>query len=119
MRRLLAAALFVVALVVGWRFAGENSAGVSVHYLIGESAEVSLWAVLLGAFAGGAAVAGMVGLYFIAKLKLVARRYRKTASDLEAEVHQLRNLPLDVDESAADAMAMTGSSHQPVLGRGA
>ena len=116
MGRLLAAALFVAALVVGWEFASENSAPVTVHYLIGEISEVSLWVVLLGAFAGGVAVAGMVGLYHVAKLKLVARRYRKSASDLEAEVHQLRNLPLAVDESAAESMA--ASSRRPVVGRG-
>jgi uncharacterized integral membrane protein len=93
-RRLLIVALFVAALVVGWRFARENSAAVTVDYLVGELAEVSLWAALVGAFAAGAAVVGAVGLYQVAKLRLVTRRYRKTVRGLEAEVHQLRNLPL-------------------------
>ena len=119
MRRLLAAALFVAALVVGWRFAGENSTPVTVRYLIGEFAEVSLWVVLLGAFAVGVAVAGMVGLYHVARLKLVARRYRKSASHLEAEVRQLRNHTLLVDEAEAESMAMAASTRGPVMGRGA
>ncbi len=119
MRRLLGAALFVAALVVGWRFAGENSTPVTVRYLIGEFAEVSLWVVLLGAFAVGVAVAGMVGLYHVAKLKLVARRYRKSARHLEAEVKQLRNQPLADDEPAAESMAMAASTRRSALGRGA
>ena len=119
MRRLLAAALFVAALVVGWRFAGENSTPVTVRYLIGEFEEVSLWVVLLGAFAVGAAVAGVVGLYHVAKLKLVARRYRKSASHLEAEVQRLRNHPLEVDEPEAESMAVAAPTRQPVMGRGA
>jgi len=118
-RRLLAAALFVAALVVGWRFAGENSTPVTVRYLIGEWVEVSLWVVLLGAFAGGMAFAGMVGLYHVAKLKLVARRYRKSASHLEAEVQRLRNHPLAVDEPEAESMARAASTRRPVMGRGA
>ncbi len=119
MRRLLAAALFVAALVVGWWFAGENSTPVTVHYLIGEIAEVSLWVVLLGAFAVGAAVAGTVALYHIAKLKLVTRRYRKSAKHLEAEVQRLRNHTLAVDDPGAESMVMAASTRRPALGRGA
>ncbi len=119
MRRLLGVALFVAALVVGWRFAGENSMPVTIRYLIGESEAVSLWVVLLGAFSVGAAVAGMVGLYNVAKLKLVARRYRKNARHLEAEVKRLRNHPPALDEPAAESMAMGASTRRPAMGRGA
>ncbi len=114
-RRLWVVALFVAALVLGWRFAQANSAGVTVDYLVGQLGDVSLWAALLGAFAAGAATAGSIGLYQVAKLQLVRRRYRKTFHGLEAEVHQLRNLPLAVDEPAS----LAASAPRGALERGA
>ncbi len=109
-RRLLVVALFVAALVLGWRFARANSAAVTVDYLVGQLGDVSLWAALLGAFAAGAATAAGIGLYQVAKLQLVRRRYRKAIRGLEAEVHQLRNLPLAVDEPALDEPASLAAS---------
>ena len=111
-RRALGAGVFVGLLVVGWRFAAQNGDPVTVDYLLGEVGGVSLWAVLLVSFAAGVAVAALVGGYQLAKLGMVARRYRKTVQGLEAEVHQLRNLPLSAQEptrelgdgSAAPAM---------------
>ena len=110
-RRLLVVALFVAALVLGWWFARANSAAVTVDYLVGQLADVSLWAALLGAFAAGAAVAGGIGMYQVAKLQLVRRRYRKTVRSLEAEVHQLRNLPLATEEPAlGEPVSLTASA---------
>jgi uncharacterized integral membrane protein len=119
-RRLLVVALFVAALVLGWWFARANSAAVTVDYLVGRLGDVSLWAALLGAFAAGAAVAGGIGLYQVAKLQLVRRRYRKTVRGLESEVHQLRNLPLAVDAPALDEPAsLAASAPRGALERGA
>jgi uncharacterized integral membrane protein len=119
-RRLLVVALFVAALVLGWWFARANSTAVTVDYLAGQLGAVSLWAALLGAFAAGAAVAGGIGVYQVAKLQLVRRRYRKTVRSLEAEVHQLRNLPLAVDEPAVDELAsLAASAPRSAPGRGA
>jgi uncharacterized integral membrane protein len=119
-RRLLVVALFVAALVLGWWFARANSAAVTVDYLVGRVEEVSLWAALLGAFAAGAIAAGGIGLYQVSKLLLVKRRYRKTVRGLEAEVHQLRNLPLAVDEAARDEPAsLAASGPRGALERGA
>jgi uncharacterized membrane protein YciS (DUF1049 family) len=106
-RRLLGLALFVGALVVGWRFAGRNSAVVSVDYLLGQTAEVSLWAALLGAFGLGAFGVGAIGVYQLARLQLMARRYRKKVRGLESEIHQLRNLPL-ADEAAPRRESLAG-----------
>ena len=93
LRRLVAAAIFVAALVVGWRFAQSNADPVFVDYLVG-TIDAPRWAVLGGAFALG----GSLGLLLMglqaAKLALTTRRYRKLARGLEDEVHQLRNLPL-------------------------
>ena len=105
-RRLIGLALFAAALVGGWRFAAENSVPVTVSYLAGEIGGVPLWAVLLVAFGAGMAVTGVVALLQLARLGLVSRRYRKTAHGLEAEVHQLRNLPLSDDSEAAGPGAL-------------
>ena len=98
-RRALGAGVFFGLLVVGWRFAAQNGDPVIVNYLLGEVG-ASLWAVLLVCFAAGVAAAALVGGYQLAKIGMVARRYRKTVHGLEAEVHQLRNLPLSAQEPA-------------------
>jgi uncharacterized integral membrane protein len=93
LRRALAVVAFVGLLVAGWRFAALHPQPVRVHYLVGET-EHSLWVALLGAFVAGAGlVAGLAALQ-LARLSMLARRYRKAAVRLEAEVHELRNLPL-------------------------
>jgi uncharacterized integral membrane protein len=104
-RRLLGIGVPVALVWLGWQFAGRNSSLVTIDYLVGEAGDVSLWVVLVTSFAAGAAFAGLAGLYQLAKLGLVTRRYRKTVHGLEAEVHQLRNLPLVTEESAPGGSA--------------
>ncbi len=111
-RWMLGVAVFVALLVGGWRFAADNSQVVTVHYVIGQFEEVSVWLALLCAFAAGAVVVGLLGMVGATKLRLESRRYRKAVRSLEAEVHQLRNLPLtseaaDVSEPR-DEMALLG-----------
>jgi uncharacterized integral membrane protein len=93
LRRLVAAAFFVAALVLGWGFAHRNAVLAHVDYFVGTLDE-PLWAVVLGAVAIGAVLASAVFGFHAARLALTARRYRKLARGLEDEVHQLRNLPL-------------------------
>ena len=53
-RRILFFLVFVGFLVGGWRFAHQNEAAVSIHYLFGDSQEMALWKVLgLAAAFGG------------------------------------------------------------------
>ncbi|MEB2346401.1 MAG: LapA family protein [Deltaproteobacteria bacterium] len=111
-RRLLALVAFVAALVLGWRFAGANLAPVSVDYLFGAAEGLPIWLALLAAFAVGFALAGLAGLYQMARLGLTARRWRKVAQGLEAELHQLRNLPLAAPSDAA----LRGSAGAPAPG---
>jgi uncharacterized integral membrane protein len=96
--RLLWMGLIVGMLVLGWWFAAANADAVAVNYVFGALAPMPLWMALLAAFGIGAAGAGLLAFYQIAKLGLVTRRYRKTVRGLEAEVHQLRNLPLSTDD---------------------
>ena len=98
-RRVLGLAVFVALLVAGWLFAAENSEVVTVHYLIGQFDGVSVWLALLCAFLAGAVAMALLGMLGAAKLRMEARRYRKVVKSLEAEVHQLRNLPLTAEEA--------------------
>jgi uncharacterized integral membrane protein len=94
LRRGLVFALLAGVMLAGWRFAAENQEPVRLHYVTGELAERPLWMVTLGAFTAGAAFGGMFAAFASARSGLMSRRYRKAIGGLEAEVHQLRNLPL-------------------------
>ena len=118
-RRLLGIVVFVALLVAGWSFAQGNPGPVTIDYVVGEVAGVSVWAALFAAFLVGAGCAGVLAAYQIAKLGMVTRRYRKAVRGLESEVHQLRNLPLAAEEPEVD---LTSSEPAPLggaLGRGA
>ena len=102
-RRLVGVAVVVAVLVGGWWFAAANDEPVRVDFLWLES-EGPLWQALLGWFAAGFALAGAIGVWFVMRAKLVQRRYRKTLGSLEAEVHQLRNLPLAPGTETSDSL---------------
>ena len=117
---MLALAIFVGVLILGWRFASENAVPVRVHYVAGVVEGIALWKVLLAVFACGLGLSGSAWLYLVAKNRLVTRRYRKALGGLEAEIHQLRNLPLAPETpapGASDAAAIPPPSE--ALGRGA
>ena len=108
-RRLLWLALIVAILVFGWQLAARNSTVVDLDYMLGRLTGVALWGVVLVAFAAGAGAATAIASYRMLKLGLLTRRYRKTVTGLEAEVHQLRNLPLasdDLGQERADALGL-------------
>ena len=109
-RRLVAIAIFVAALVLGWKFAHANLEPVSVHYLVGVLDAVPLWAALVGAFGVGAVLVGIGALVPLARVSLTARRWRKVANDLESELHQLRNLPL----ASPSESTVRGSAGAPI-----
>jgi uncharacterized integral membrane protein len=98
-RWVLVVAVFVGLWVAAWRFATDNSEVVTIHYVFGRFEGVSVWLALLCAFAAGGALVALLGMVGAAKLRLEARRYRKAVRSLEAEVHQLRNLPLTAEET--------------------
>ena len=88
----------VTVLLLGAVFVGllpaNNSTPVSLHYVVGQSPEVPLYWVVLLSFVLGIVVASVPASYLMLKRGLVMRRYRKVMRGLEAEVHQLRSLPL-------------------------
>ena len=101
LRRLIVISLAVAGLVLGYRWAQVNGEPVTLDFLWVQVPEVAQWMVVLASFLLGVALTVVVMLYQMAKLGLVARRYRKTVRGLESEIHQLRNLPLA--EGAGDA----------------
>ena len=112
LRRLVWIAFFVATLVFGWTFAHRNALPVRVDYLLGTLEEPG-WVVELASFLlGGIAAALLLGLH-AARLGLAARRYRKLASGLEGELHQLRNLPLAAPDEVA---ARGGAGRNPASG---
>jgi len=112
LRRLVWIACFVATLVFGWSFAHRNAEPVHVDYLLGALEEPG-WVVVLAAFVlGGGAAALLLGLH-AARLGLATRRYRKLASGLEQELHQLRNLPLAAPDEVA---ARGGAGRNPATG---
>jgi uncharacterized integral membrane protein len=112
LRRLVWIAFFVAMLVFGWTFAHRNAEPLHVDYLIGTLAAPG-WMVEVAAFLLGGLAASLLFGFNAARLGLAARRYRKIASGLEEELHQLRNLPLaEPDEVAARG----GAGRNPATG---
>ena len=94
LRRLLGLAIFLSAFILAYRLAGANAERIAVDLLFATTPTAELWIVLLGAFGVGALAAGTALFFEIARLSLMSRRYRKTVTSLETELHQLRNLPI-------------------------
>ncbi len=109
-RRLLALGIFLAVLIGAWRFASENSEPVRVYFWLGEITEVELWVVLAMAFLAGALSTGLLVSYRLARAGLLARRYRVAVTGLEAELHQLRNLPLAAEDEAQAGDSLRASS---------
>ncbi len=118
-RRILVVSLLVGTWWVGWEFVTRNQQPVSVHYVVGEFAEASLWKVILGAFFSGAGLVVLFTLWSSARSGLVARRYRKALNGLESEIHQLRNLPLAPDPDEPAELAASVPRARSATGRNA
>ena len=92
----------IIVLVLAAVFVGllpaNNALPVSLHYVVGQSPAVPLYWVVLLSIALGIVVASVPLSYLLLKRGLVMRRYRKLMNGLEAEVHQLRSLPLSANE---------------------
>src|SRR5262249_48019116 len=96
-RRWIGVAVIAAVLIGGWSLKAGNSSPVAIDFLFGEI-HAELWKALLAAFAAGFALAGVGWLWAGWHARLTLRRYRKEVGGLEAEIHQLRNLPLAAGE---------------------
>ena len=100
-RRLLAVALFGAALYVCMQFKERNESWANVDLLVWQATDVAVWLLLSITFVAGAAAATLLLTWRITRTSMEKRRYRKAASKLESEIHQLRNLPLSEQGSGA------------------
>jgi len=113
-RRVALLIFFVGLLWIGWKFAHGNAERVSIDLLALRFEGVSLWLVQLLSFTLGGIVVGLIVMVEVVRSNLMTRRYRKQVSKLEAEIHQLRNLPLSGgDPALADEMADVEASPVP------
>ena len=112
-RRIVWLAIFVMALVGGWEFAGNNGTPVRVDYVVGEFGAVPLWLALVTRASGGVAIAILALSARLTRASLAQRRYRKTVAALEAEVHQLRNLPVTAERSPVTLTDATPGNDPP------
>ncbi len=101
-RRLILLAIFVGLLVVGWSLADRNGTTLDVDGIVFRVEGVRLWVVLGTVFVAGAVAAGVLLSVPLARGRLMQRRYRREMHALEAEVHQLRNMPLGMADDADD-----------------
>lgn len=104
LKRLVVVALFLAALYLCIRVPAQNADPVTVDYLLGRIEGVPLWLALLCAFGLGVLASAAVAFYRGVRLRLLARRYRRTTRGLEAEIHELRSLPLADAEPQGDGV---------------
>ena len=104
LRRVVLAVIVMGLIVVVRLFPDRNEGLVDIDLLLTRISGVKLWFALGLTFFLGALLALLVASLFMVRSALVGRRYRKAISDLEAEGHPLRNLPLATgDPFASDA----------------
>ncbi|MED5262937.1 MAG: LapA family protein [Myxococcota bacterium] len=103
-RRLIVLAIFVGLLVAGWSLAARNGTTLDVDGIVFRVEGVRLWVVLGTVFIAGAVTAGFLLSVPLARGRLMQRRYRREMHALEAEVHQLRNVPLGMADGADDSL---------------
>ncbi len=105
--------LLVGALVLGWSFPTGNSSPVDVDLIWIRVSDVALWwVILVSAGVGAFASLLVVGFAWI-RGRLLNFRYRREIRRLEAELHEMRSLPL----SGSDAALLEESTHSVAAGR--
>ena len=92
--------LVVGALVFGKLFPDANSTPVDIDLLWVRVPNVEAWLLLMGSMLFGGLLATLVVGFAWLKARVLNRRYRKVIKRLEAELHQMRSLPLSAGEGA-------------------
>ncbi|MGH8281699.1 MAG: LapA family protein [Gammaproteobacteria bacterium] len=96
MLRWIAIIVFLCVFVAALLLAYANSSTVALDYLVG-SMRVHLASAILGAAIIGWLLGLLCSLAAIFRLKREAWRLKRTVRDAEAEIRNLRNLPLKND----------------------
>lgn len=92
-RIFLTALVLVLILLVGIGFTALNATPVSVDYFLGQVRTTLPWA-LLAALLAGFLLGGMVVAVLTLRARREARRLRKDLRVMEAELKNLRNMPI-------------------------
>jgi hypothetical protein len=91
--------LFVGLLWAGWSFRAGNAATIDLDLIWLQLSGVAIWRVILVSIGLGAITGGtLVGFPWL-RARLLNHRYRRAIRRLEAEVHELRSLPLEASRS--------------------
>src|SRR5919108_2685005 len=100
----MAAIVFVLGAVVGMAvliFAFENQEPVTLRYLFTwQTQPIPIFAVIMASVGVGFVIASLFGLAAYLRERKIIRQQRRTIADLEAELHRLRTLPLEVPSGA-------------------
>jgi uncharacterized membrane protein YciS (DUF1049 family) len=105
----------VVVLFMGlvWacvEFIRRNAELVEVDLLATTIEGVVLWKLLASVLGIGAGLAVLMMAFGTLRARMETRRYRKAVRELESEVHQLRNLPLDRGAEVAGEPILAATS---------
>jgi uncharacterized integral membrane protein len=106
--------VFVLGAAVGMAvlvFAFENQEPVTLRYLYTwQTPPIPLFAVIMVSVGVGFVVASLFGLAAYLRERKIIRQQRRALADLQAEVHTLRNLPLEVPAETTGGLQ---GSHRP------
>lgn len=90
---------FVLGAVVGMAvlvFALENMEPVTLRYLFTwQTRPIPLFTVIMAAVGVGFVIAGLFGMSAFLRERRIVRQQRRQMSELQAELHRLRMLPMD------------------------
>jgi uncharacterized integral membrane protein len=96
----MALVVFALGAAVGMAvliFAFENREPVTLRYLYTwQTPPIPLFAVIMVAVGVGCVIASLFGLAAYLRQRKIIRQQRRAIADLQAELHTLRTLPLDV-----------------------
>ena len=106
--------VFVLGAAVGMAvliFAFQNQEPVTLRYLYTwHTPPIPLFAIILIAVGVGFVIASLFGLAAYLRERKLIRQQRRAIADLQAELHSLRTMPLDVP---SDTGVDRHSSHTP------
>jgi len=108
---------FAGALWGGWAFRAGNSATIDLDLIWIRVPGLELWWVLMTAIGTGLLFGALLVGFAWLRLRLLVRRYRSAIRRLEKEVHELRSLPLQADETE-NAAFPESTAQSAVVGRG-
>lgn len=86
--------LFVGTLWMGWTFRAGNSAPIDLELIWIQVPNVEIWRVILLTLFLGASLSALIFGFAWLRARLLNGRYRRAIKRLEAELHEMRSLPL-------------------------